>query len=122
VWSLSGFVETVQDSKLRASFVDIPAMANNYPYQQGQGQPHMPVSMPVLHNPFKPDRPALPFRAAGEKDIAKQQSSYQSLTNKSLPESQESRTVVSRRNYHLSIPNQETFPSESSPRSWQNKA
>lgn len=43
------------------------------PYQPGQ-QP--PVSMPVLHNPFKPDRPALPFRAAGDKDVAKQQSIY----------------------------------------------
>src|SRR5437762_12406160 len=45
------------------------------PYQPGQ-QP--PVSMPVLHNPFKPDRPALPFRAAGDKDVAKQQSIYSS--------------------------------------------
>jgi len=43
------------------------------PYQQGQ-QP--PVTMPILHNPFKPDRPALPFRAAHDKDVAKQQSIY----------------------------------------------
>src|SRR5271170_6939054 len=56
-------------------------MSNNYPYQQGQGQPPLPVSMPILHNPFRPDRPALPFRAAGEKDVAKQQSIY-SGTNK----------------------------------------
>ena len=45
-----------------------------YPlYQQGQ-QP--PVQMPVLHNPFRPDRPALPFHAAHDKDVAKQQSIY----------------------------------------------
>jgi hypothetical protein len=56
-------------------------MSNNYPYQQGQGQPPPSVSMPMLHNPFRPDRPALPFRAAGEKDVAKQQSIY-SGTNK----------------------------------------
>src|SRR5437667_8037629 len=46
---------------------------SNYQYPQGQ---QAPVSMPVLHNPFKPDRPALPFRAAGDKDVAKQQSIY----------------------------------------------
>jgi hypothetical protein len=45
---------------------------SSYPYQQGQG----PAPMPLLHNPFKPDRPALPFRAAGDKDVAKQQSIY----------------------------------------------
>lgn len=47
---------------------------SNYPYQQYQQA--QPVSMPILHNPFRPDRPALPFHAAGEKDVAKQQSIY----------------------------------------------
>jgi hypothetical protein len=38
--------------------------------------------MPVLHNPFNPDRPAMPTgRVAGDKDIAMQQSIY-SGTNK----------------------------------------
>jgi RNA-binding protein 42 len=48
---------------------------SNYPYQQQQAQPGT-APMPVLHNPFRPDRPAMPFHAAGEKDVAKQQSIY----------------------------------------------
>jgi RNA recognition motif. (a.k.a. RRM, RBD, or RNP domain) len=49
---------------------------SNYPFQQfQQGQP-APAPMPILHNPFRPDRPAMPFHAAGEKDVAKQQSIY----------------------------------------------
>jgi RNA recognition motif. (a.k.a. RRM, RBD, or RNP domain) len=54
---------------------------SNYPYQQYQQGVPPAAPMPILHNPFKPDRPALPFRAAGEKDVAKQQSIY-SGTNK----------------------------------------
>ena len=54
---------------------------SNYPYQQYQQAPAPPVSVPVLHNPFRPDRPQLPFHAAGEKDVAKQQSIY-APTNK----------------------------------------
>jgi RNA recognition motif-containing protein len=55
---------------------------SNYPYQQQQQKGAAPPpAMPILHNPFRPDRPALPFRAAGEKDVAKQQSIYDG-TNK----------------------------------------
>lgn len=45
---------------------------NQYP--QGQAPPAAP--MPILHNPFKPDRPVMPFHAAGDKEVAKQQSIY----------------------------------------------
>jgi RNA recognition motif. (a.k.a. RRM, RBD, or RNP domain) len=55
-----------------SSSIEVDFMSN-YSYQQGQ-QP--PAPMPILHNPFRPDRPALPFRAAGDKDVAKQQSIY----------------------------------------------
>jgi len=51
---------------------------SNYPYQPYQQNQPPPVSTPVLHNPFRPDRPALPFHAAGDKDVAKQQSIYSS--------------------------------------------
>jgi hypothetical protein len=54
---------------------------SNYPYQQPQQGPPPAAPIPILHNPFRPDRPSLPFRAAGEKDVAKQQSIYDG-TNK----------------------------------------
>ena len=53
-----------------------PVIMSNYPYQQYQQTPQPQMQMPALHNPFKPDQPALPFRVAGEKDVAKQQSIY----------------------------------------------
>jgi RNA recognition motif. (a.k.a. RRM, RBD, or RNP domain) len=49
---------------------------SHYSYEQAQGG-----QMPAIHNPFRPDQPALPFRVAGDKDVAKQQSIYDG-TNK----------------------------------------
>jgi hypothetical protein len=43
----------------------------NYPQQQSA-----PAPAPVIHNPFKPGRPALPFRTADDKQVAQQQSIY----------------------------------------------
>jgi hypothetical protein len=52
-------------------------MSDYSQYPQGQQQ----TQMPALHNPFRPDQPALPFRVAGDKDVAKQQTIYDG-TNK----------------------------------------
>jgi hypothetical protein len=56
---------------------------SNYPYQSYQGQQAPPptAQMPILHNPFRPDRPVQPVHVANDKDVQRQQAIY-SGTNK----------------------------------------
>jgi hypothetical protein len=85
------------------------------PYQQGQAPP----TMPVLHNPFKPDRPALPFRAAHDKDVAKQQSIYSgsnkdylTLKNREKWSSGEVQALESQQQQHQRLQNKKAQPQQ----------